>query len=108
MLPLFPYDMRTNIFKHGLLHITSNSVVDLVAAILAFALAGEIDWTAPDCLRWFLYDVAYVTIVCVPEWLANSLKRALRGYLLPGTEHAKVVPRFVVVFRDVGMSREFF
>lgn len=81
--------------------------MDPVSAILAFERAGEIDWSAPDCLGWFLYDFADATIFPVPELRAKSLTRELRDNALPGVVYAKVALRYVDVLRDVTMSRKF-
>lgn len=67
MLAPLLYKMRANILKRGLLRITSDFAVDLVAVIIAFARSGEIDWTAPDCLGCFLNDFLDATIVSVAE-----------------------------------------
>lgn len=57
--------MKASILKPGLLRITSNCAVDLVALILAFTRAAEIDWMVRDCLGGFLDDFAAATITSV-------------------------------------------
>lgn len=103
-MPL-PSDMRANILKHELLHIIINCVVDLVAAILASARAGKIDWTIVDCLGWFLYDFVRATIISVPEWHATSYKWRRQGDTLPGTFHREITARCAEEYCEDGMSR---
>lgn len=81
--------------------------MDLEAAIVAFARAGEIYWTAPDCLGWFLRGFADVTTIFMPEWRNKILKRGFLGVALPGVVHEKVTPSYVDEFRDADMRREF-
>lgn len=40
--------MRADILKRGVLRILSDCAVEAVAVFLAFALAGETDWTASN------------------------------------------------------------
>lgn len=49
ILVRLPSKMRANVLDRWLLRIISDCAVDLVAANLAFARTGEIDWTAPVC-----------------------------------------------------------
>lgn len=79
--------------KRELLRIISDCAVDPVSVILAFARAGETDWTPRCCPVWFLYDFADATIISVPEWQVESLKRALCGDAVHGVVHAKVAFR---------------
>lgn len=64
---LLPCEMRAIILKRGLLRIITNCAVDLVAAALAFARAGENDWTELDCLGWFFFDFTDVTTIYAQE-----------------------------------------
>lgn len=79
--------------------------VDSMSAVMAFARAGEVDWTAPDCFGCFLYAFADPAIIFA-EWQTQSLKRDLRRDTLPGVVHAEVESRYVSEFRDADMSRE--
>lgn len=45
-----PCEMRAYIFKRGLLRMSRSCTMDLLAAILAVARAGVINWAVPDCL----------------------------------------------------------
>lgn len=78
-----------------------------MAATIAFARLGGIDWAALNCVGWFLYDFADATIKSVPEWETKSLQRDLRGDSLPRVIHANVAQGYGGEFRDAGMSREF-
>lgn len=106
-MPL-PCKMRATILKCVILRIISDCAIDLVAALSAFARAGKIDQTVPDCLAWFLNDFADATIISVPEWQAKISKLGSCGIFFPGPVYTKVVSRFVEEFLDAGMSREFF
>lgn len=77
-----------------------------MSAILASARASEIDWAAPDCVKWFLYNFADAATILVPEWQTRSLKRGLRGDNQSGVFHAKVVSRYANEFHGAGISRE--
>lgn len=106
VLAPLPYEMRVNILMRGTLRMLSNCAADPAAVILAFASAGETDWTAHDCLVWVFYDFEEATIVSVLKRQAKSLNWELREDLLPGIVHAKVAPHCFDKFRDGGMSRE--
>lgn len=60
--------MRADFLKRGLLRIICDCAVDPVAAILAFTRASGIDWAAPDCLKWSLYDFVDEITIYVLEW----------------------------------------
>lgn len=74
-----PCKMRANSLKRWLSRITRDFVVDLVAAILAFASTGEIDRTLPDYLGWLLCQITETMIISVPKCQATSLKRERHG-----------------------------
>lgn len=42
--------------------------MDLIAVILAFTHAGEVDWAVSDRLEWFLYGFADETTFLFLEW----------------------------------------
>lgn len=67
VLVALPWKMTARICKLGPLRIISDYAIDLVATILDFARAGEIIWTAPDCLWLFLYNCADATATFVPK-----------------------------------------
>lgn len=103
LVPL-PIEMRANILKRVLLHTTSDCAMDPVAAIIAFASAGEIDWTAPNFVGWFLYDSVDAATTSIPEWQTKSLKRGFCGSAIPKVANAKVAPDYLKNTRDAGMS----
>lgn len=102
-----PCEMRASIIKPRLLLIIRNCAVDIVAAILACARAGEFVRTAPDCLGWFLNDFADATSISSPELQAKSLKRELRGDVLLGVVPAKITSHSIDEFRNVDISQEY-
>lgn len=99
-------EMRANFLKRGLLQLISDCAADLAAGILAFARAGKIDWTAPDCVSWFFYSFADTAIFSVPEWQDKMSKEDLCGNTLPGVALAKVAFHFLKEFCSVPVSRE--
>lgn len=78
-----------------------------MAAILAFARAGKIDWTVLEFLDWFLCDFAKAAIVLIPEGKPTSYKRGSRDDTLPRTVHEKVPPRHIRYFDEGDTSRKF-
>lgn len=89
--------MRVNVLKRGLLRNISNFFVDPLAAILDFARADDIYWTASECVDWFCYEFEDAAIVFVSGWLTKSLKQCLRGDALARLAEAKVASRYLVV-----------
>lgn len=57
--------MRANFLKRGLLRLTRDCEMDLVAAILDFARVGETDRTATDSVGRFLNDFVVAAIIFV-------------------------------------------
>lgn len=106
VLIMLPSAVRENVIKCGLLCLVSDCDFDPVDMISAFERAGEIKWTAPDCVGWFLYNFAGTSTISVPEWQAEKLRRGLRGSALLGVAHAKVAPCYVESFRDVGITEQ--
>lgn len=76
-----------------------------IAAILAFAHAGEIDWEARDFVGLIFHNFADEAVIFVPEWEAKSLKWVLCCDALPGVAHANVAPRYVEGICASSMSR---
>lgn len=99
--------VSANLLKRMLSRLTGNFGVDPVAAVFAFARLGENGQTAPDCVGWFLYDVADSAIIFVPEWQGKRLKQGLCGEALSGAAHATAASRYMKGFCDADMSREF-
>lgn len=62
--------------------------MDLVAALLAFARLGEVDWAAPNAVGWFIYDFSDAVIVSVPEWRAAGFKRGRCGKTVLAVLHS--------------------
>lgn len=58
-------EMKTSILIRSLLRINSDCAIDAVVTIIAFARAGKIYLTVPDCLSWILYKLADATIIFV-------------------------------------------
>lgn len=56
------------VLKHGHLRLINDCFVDPVSMIFELARAGEIDWAAPLCVGWFLYDFKDAAIISIPEW----------------------------------------
>lgn len=74
-----PSKIRANILKRGITRVLNDCAVDLIAAILAFPRAGEIDRKAPNNVACFLYGIAKAVMFSAPEWEAKSLKWCLCG-----------------------------
>lgn len=43
-----------------------------MSAILAFAVAGKVDWTVTECMSSFLYNFSDTKIISVLKWQAKS------------------------------------
>lgn len=67
MLAPLPHEKKASILKREPVGIISICEVDPVAATLAFARAGKIDRTAPDCYGALLFAFTNATIIFVPE-----------------------------------------
>lgn len=102
-----PCTMSAKILKCGHLRFVSVCAADLVAASLSLLSAGEIDWTVPDCLSWFLYSLANAAIISVPKTSAESSRLGLRINTLSEPIYEKVVFCCIEKFRDAGISRDF-
>lgn len=99
--------MKASILKYDLLRTITDCLVNSVAAISVSARAYKIDWTAPDCMRWFIPDFTDGTNIFVPEWEAKCLKRGLCGDDFSGVVHARVASCYVDKCRDANMSHEY-
>lgn len=103
VIVLLPQEMTANILRRGLLRISSNCTVNSVAANLAFARAGKIDWNMRDRLGCFSLGFAEVTTILVVEWYATSSKRRCWDDRLPETVYLKVAPRYIEKFIEETM-----
>lgn len=56
LLVLLPCKTRVNIPKHAIVRTITDCGADPVAASIAFACAGRIEWTMPIVFDAFLYD----------------------------------------------------
>lgn len=75
VLVLLLCKILSNILKHGFLCAICDLAIAVLADVLSFARADKTDCIVPDCLSWFLYDFANVTIIILLEWQAKSSKR---------------------------------
>lgn len=106
VLVLLACKMRANLLKCGLSHITNDCTVVLIAEILAFARADEMNWTVHDCLLRFLYNFADAKILPAHKLQAKSSKRGFCSNVYIRPVYAKAVFRYVEKFCDADKSRE--
>lgn len=66
--------MKADIRDQGLVKIIRVCELVPVAALLAFNLANQIDWTDLEALDWYMYNFASVLIIAVPERKADGCK----------------------------------
>lgn len=77
-------EMKASIMEWGLLTAVSDSEIDLVVVLLAWAQMSEIDWSDSEGLGCFLYDFAMTRVIAVPDQKRNSSKRGCHGDACPG------------------------
>lgn len=65
-------DMRAVVLKCEFSLLIKVCAVNPVAAILFFACLGEMNWSAPDCKGWFVYDFVDAAIITDTEWQTKS------------------------------------